>query len=221
MGENPDRVFVTGCPSIDVAKEALEDRDADFDVFARYAGVGPVFDLSNGYIVVMQHPVTTEYAESRYHIEQTLQAIADVGAPTLWFWPNVDAGADGVSEGIRAFREIQAPENMHFFKSTAPEDFIRLLDRSECIVGNSSAGIRECAFLGLPAINIGSRQTGRDRGDNVTDVDYDREAIRAAVSACRGQRLEPNFLYGDGGAGTRIAELLAKVPLSIEKRLAY
>ena len=134
----------------------------------------------------------------------------------------MDAGADETSRGIRAFREIHAPGNIHFFKSTAPADFIHLLDRSDCIVGNSSVGIRECAYLGLPAINIGSRQTGRDRGANVTDIDYDRDAIRAAIIGCRKKgRFEPDHLYGDGGAGKLIAKLLAEVPLSIEKRLAY
>ncbi|MFP6681212.1 MAG: UDP-N-acetylglucosamine 2-epimerase [Gammaproteobacteria bacterium] len=222
MGERPASVFITGCPSIDVVKAALDNNDGDFDVFTRYAGVGPIFDLSNGYIVVMQHPVTTEYDESRQHVESTLQAVSDIDVPTLWFWPNVDAGADGVSEGIRAFREIYAPKNIHFFKSTGPEDFIHILNRSDCIVGNSSAGIRECAYLGLPTVNIGSRQTGRDRGRNITDVDYDRDEIREAIVACRNQgRIEPDFLYGDGGAGQRIAELLAEVPLTIEKRLAY
>ena len=222
MGERPASVFVTGCPSIDVVKTALDNNDGDFDVFTRYAGVGPIFDLSNGYIVVMQHPVTTEYDESRQHVESTLQAVTDVDVPTLWFWPNVDAGADGVSEGIRAFREIHVPKNMHFFKSTAPEDFIHILNRSDCIVGNSSAGIRECAYLGLPTVNIGSRQTGRDRGTNVTDVDYDRDEIREAIVACRNKgRIEPDFLYGVGGAGQQIADLLAEVPLTIEKRLAY
>ena len=222
LGERPETVFVTGCPSIDVVQEALAQADPDFDVFENYTGVGPRIDLSDGYVIVMQHPVTTEYAESRRHVEETLHAINDVGTATLWFWPNVDAGADGTSSGIRAFREIHAPQNIHFFKSTAPKDFICLLDQSACIVGNSSAGIRECAYLGLPAINVGSRQAGRDRGRNVRDVAYDRKAIAAAIIACRENgRLPPDPLYGEGGAGARIAGILATAPLSIEKRLTY
>lgn len=222
LGERPETVFTTGCPSIDVVRAALEAPDASFDVFARYTGVGPVFDLSGGYIVVMQHPVTTEYGASRRHVEETLHAVASLGVPTLWFWPNVDAGADGTSAGIRAFREIHAPPRVHFFKNTAPEDFIRILDRAECLVGNSSAGIRECAYLGLPVVNVGSRQAGRDRGGNVIDVDYDRGAIAAAVTAARDRgRLAPDPLYGEGGAGERIAALLADVPLAVDKRLAY
>ena len=220
MGERPDTVFTTGCPSIDVVQAALENGSGDFDVFKKYAGVGPILDLSNGYIVAIQHPVTTEYSDARTHVEQTLKAVTKLDRPTLWFWPNVDAGADGTSSGIRSFREIHAPKNIHFFKSMAPEDFIRMLDKSDCIVGNSSVGIRECAYMGIPAVNIGSRQAGRDRGRNVIDCDYDCAHIMAAISAQIDHgRLDADHVYGAVGAGTRIADLLAVASLSIAKKL--
>lgn len=222
MGERPNIVFTTGCPSLDVVQAALANHSDEFDVFKRYAGVGPIFDLSGGYIVAIQHPVTTEYNDARTHIEQTLKAVTKLKRPTLWFWPNVDAGADGTSAGIRAFREVHAPKNIHFFKSMSPEDFIRTLDKSDCIVGNSSVGIRECAYMGLPAVNIGSRQDGRDRGHNVINCSYENENIEAAITtqlSCG--RLDPDHVYGDPGAGKRIAELLATVNISIEKRLTY
>src|SRR5690606_14758782 len=106
LGENPDFVFNTGCPSIDLAKEVKENSDTlPFNPYEKYGGVGATPDLSNGYLVVMQHPVTNEYQDSRKHIEATLEAVYELNRPTLWFWPNVDAGADGTSTGIRAFRE--------------------------------------------------------------------------------------------------------------------
>jgi UDP-hydrolysing UDP-N-acetyl-D-glucosamine 2-epimerase len=223
MGERVDRVFNTGCPSIDVARGALETPDLDYDaLFDNYGGVGDRPDLNQGYIVVTQHPVTTEYKESRRNVEETLHAISEIGRPTLWFWPNVDAGSDGTSKGIRAFRETHGLSNIHFFKNLPPEDFIRVIYHSRCIVGNSSVAIRECSYLGVPAVNIGTRQQGRDRGANVIDVPYEREAIRTAVeSSFKGQHFESNHLYGDGRAGERIAELLAKIPYGIEKRLDY
>ena len=222
MGERPEAVHVTGCPSIDVAKTAMRDPRLESDLFERFGGVGPMFPLDQGYIVVLQHPVTTEYGASRAHIGETLHAVAEVGLPTLWFWPNVDAGSDGTSKGIRGFRETHALPKVHFFKNMPPEAFLRLLYNSRGIVGNSSVAIRECAYLGVPAVNIGSRQSGRDRGRNVIDVDYDRTQIAAAIrrQAERG-RLPADLLYGDGTAGPRIAELLAKAPLTIEKRLTY
>lgn len=222
MGEEPSSVFVTGCPSIDIAAEMLRDPSLDFDIFERYGGVGSRLDLANGYVVVMQHPVTTEYEQARQHVMETLEVVDALGLPALWFWPNVDAGADGTSSGIRTFREQRDPQRMHFFKNMAPEDFLKLLYNSRCLIGNSSVGIRECSFLGVPVVNIGSRQAGRDRGANVVDVDYDRTAIAAAIDErmARG-RLATDPLYGDGAAGERIAEVLRDAELRIEKRLTY
>lgn len=222
MGEDPETVFVTGCPSIDLATEILSKPTLDFNPFETYGGVGPPLDISDGYLVVMQHPVTTEYKEARKQISETLFAIRDLGLPTFWFWPNVDAGSDGTSEGIRAFRERERPQNIRFFKDMAPSDFLRLLHNSNCIVGNSSVAIRECAFLGVPAVNIGSRQVGRERGRNVIDVGYDRHAIKETIEYhLRNGRVPSDPIYGDGRAGERIAELLSTQPLRIEKRLMY
>jgi UDP-hydrolysing UDP-N-acetyl-D-glucosamine 2-epimerase len=222
MGEAPDTVYVTGCPSIDLVLEMMPNPDLDFDPFERYGGVGAKFDLSDGYLVVMQHPVTTEYEMARAHVLETLQAIKRLDIPTLWFWPNVDAGADGTSSGIRTFREQCKPTNIHFFKNMPPTDFLRLLYSSRCLIGNSSVGIRECSYLGLPVVNIGSRQAGRDRAGNVIDVDHHRDRITEAINrhAANG-RYPHDELYGNGHAGTRIAESLLGATLSIEKRLAY
>jgi UDP-hydrolysing UDP-N-acetyl-D-glucosamine 2-epimerase len=222
LGEAPDSVVLTGCPSIDIAAEVVTRPELDFDPFERYGGVGPREDLSKGYLVVMQHPVTTEYDEARKQVDETLYALKDSTLPVLWFWPNVDAGSDGTSKGIRVFREKEQPSNFHFFRNMLPEDFLRLLCGSTAIVGNSSVAIRECSFLGVPAVDIGTRQTGRERGRNVIDVDHDRAAIAAAIrDHIKRGRPEPDRLYGDGKAGVRIADTLARADLTIEKRLTY
>ena len=222
MGEDPASVFVTGCPSIDLAAEILHDPTLNFDPFEKYGGVGPLVDLSGGYLVVMQHPVTTEYELARGHVLETLYAVRDLRRPTLWFWPNVDAGSDGTSSGIRAFRELEQPDNIHFFKNMTPTDFLRLIYNSRCLVGNSSVGVRESSFLGVPVVNIGSRQAGRERSGNVFDVGYDRRGITEAIERhLRNGRYPQSPLYGEGRAGERIAQLLAEVPLRIEKRLTY
>jgi UDP-hydrolysing UDP-N-acetyl-D-glucosamine 2-epimerase len=222
MGEDPATVFVTGCPSIDLAAEVLANPDMDFDPYERYGGVGSRPDLSNGYLICLQHPVTTECEDARRQVDETLYAVRDIEYPCLWFWPNVDAGSDTTSRGLRAFREKERPEHFHFFKSMSPEDFLRLLIHGRCIVGNSSVAIRECAFLGVPAVNVGSRQAGRDRGENVIDTDHDREEIAGAIRAhLEDGRFPSNVLYGDGRAGERIARLLATTPLTVEKRLEF
>lgn len=222
MGEYREAVYVTGCPSIDLAAEIASAKDKSFDPFKKYGGVGDVFDLSGGYVVVMQHPVTTEYELAREHVTETLCAVKDLDVPALWFWPNVDAGSDGTSKGIRVFREQEDISHIHFFRNMLPEEFLKLLCGSKCIVGNSSVAIRECSFLGVPAVNIGSRQQGRERGRNVVDVDYDSGQITAAINEQIKQgHVEPDKIYGDGKAGEKIAELLATVGLSIEKRITY
>ena len=223
MGERTGSVFVTGCPSIDLAKEAISQAPMTFEkFFETYGGVGSEFDVSSGYIVVLQHPVTTEFQQAREHIEETLHAVNASGLPALWFWPNVDAGSDGTSQGIRIFREHHELPNVHFFRNLPPEVFIQTIYHSKCIIGNSSAGIRECAYLGVPVVNIGSRQEGRDRGINVMDVGYDRSEILDAIrKQTANGRLPEDPLYGTGQAGTRIADLLAKVSLTFEKKLTY
>jgi len=222
MGEDPETVFVTGCPSIDLAFEIMADPTLNFDPFLKYGGVGAPVDLSNGYLVVMQHPVTTEYELAREHVFETLHAVRDTGLPTLWFWPNVDAGSDGTSGGIRSFREREMPANIHFFKNMSPTDFLRLIYNGRCLIGNSSVGIRESSYLGVPVVNIGTRQAGRERDSNVIDVDYDRDQIARAIEHHMSNgRYSRNLRYGDGHAGKRIAQLLAEVPLRIEKRLMY
>ena len=119
LGEHPDKVFLTGCPSIDLAREILQDPHLDFDPYLKYGGVGACPDHSGGYLVVLQHPVTTEYQESRINIEETLHAIYELKMPTFWFWPNLDAGSDGSSRGIRSFRERYDIGHIHFFKNMA------------------------------------------------------------------------------------------------------
>jgi UDP-hydrolysing UDP-N-acetyl-D-glucosamine 2-epimerase len=222
MGEDPTSVFVTGGPDIDLAREIAADPRIDFDPFEEYGGVGERFAIDDGFAIVIQHPVTTQYDEARPQIEETLHALHELDLPTLWFWPNVDAGSDGTSKGIRVFRETHHPTNIHFFRNMPPEDFLRLFCRSSVIVGNSSAAIREGAFLGVPAVNVGDRQQGRERGRNVIDTNHDRHAIMEAIrTQLSNGRYASEHIYGDGWAGPRIAEALATCRLTIEKRLAY
>jgi UDP-hydrolysing UDP-N-acetyl-D-glucosamine 2-epimerase len=222
LGEDPDRVFNTGCPSIDLAAEVKANPMIDFDVFQKYSGVGSRFDLDKGYYVVMQHPVTTEIALSRKHIEITLKAMQNLDQPVFWFWPNVDAGADGTSAGIRAFREQNELKNFYFLKNMEGRDFLKVLYNSKALIGNSSVGIRECAFLGVPVVNIGSRQNRRERGSNVIDVDYDELSILRGISIQNnsGKRVNSN-VYGGGDAGINISNILSDIDLCFTKTITY
>ncbi|EOZ95663.1 UDP-N-acetylglucosamine 2-epimerase [Indibacter alkaliphilus LW1] len=221
LGENPEFVFNTGCPSIDLAAGVKENPRLDFEPYQKYGGVGAAPDLKNGYWVVMQHPVTTEVSLSRKQIEETLHAMYEIKEPVLMFWPNVDAGADGTSTGIRSFRETHKLDHFHFFKNMEPLDFLRVLCNSKGLIGNSSVGIRECAFLGVPVVNIGSRQNKRDRGNNVIDVGYSKDEILHAIKAHTRHKPSTSHIYGGGDAGKQIAKLLSTLPLVFHKTITF
>ena len=222
LGENPEKVINTGCPSIDLVKEICAEETLNFDPIEKYGGVGEELNWKDGYAVVMQHPVTTEYQKSREHITETLEAINKLNYPVFWFWPNVDAGSDGTSNGIRTFREMVKPKSIHFFKNMEPLDFLRLLKHSSALIGNSSAGIRECSYLGLPVVNIGNRQNRRLRGKNVRDVSPQRDEIYDAVKEIINYNKFPgSHIYGNGEAGKKIAEILVSSELSFSKTINY
>lgn len=223
MGEDPNTVHLTGCPAIDLLTDI--DLKLPRDLFKKYGGVGAPIDITKPYIVVLQHPVTTEYGEGFVQINETLKAIDLIGKEgmqVVWLWPNVDAGSDDVSKGLRVFREKNNPTYLRFFRNFSPEDYARLIKNSKCLVGNSSSGLREGAFLSVPCVNIGSRQRGRERSKNVLDVNYDSEEIYAAIKTqLSASYYGQSFLVGDGSAGNKIAEILAKVDISINKSLNY
>lgn len=223
MGEDPHYVFQTGCPSIDLARQVAEQPELNFDPVARYGGVGNPINWQKGYVVVMQHPVTTEYSAAKQQIQETLKAVDTLQIPCFWFWPNVDAGSDGTSNGIRAYRENARPQHIRFFKNMEPEDFLRLLVNSECLIGNSSAGIRECAYLGVPVVNIGSRQHRRVRSNNVVEAAHHHESIIAAIESQINKTTRPasSPIYGNGHSGKAIADILAEVPLRFHKTISY
>ena len=219
MGEPPQTVHLTGCPSIDIAARVQrESPELPQNFFERFGGVGAEFDIHHEpYIVVMQHPVTTEYEQAYDQAEQTLRAVSELGVNALWFWPNVDAGADATSKAIRVWREHGLVPKVHFFRNMPPEDFYRVLIHARAIVGNSSAAIRECSYLGVPAVNIGHRQISRERGPNVIDVPHDWRQIKAAIERQMAHGPYPSVqIYGHGDAGERIAKVLAEAPLKLK-----
>jgi UDP-hydrolysing UDP-N-acetyl-D-glucosamine 2-epimerase len=223
MGEPPDTVHTVGCPRIDLVSEiAHASGGIPHAEWLTREGVGAEIDPSKPFLLVNQHPVTTEYGQGKEQIRETLEALDELKMPAMMLWPNVDAGSEDIASGMRTFREKRRPEYIRFYKNFPIETYIRLMLSCACVVGNSSAPIREGAFLGVPAVNIGTRQMGRDRGPNVIDVGYDRREIAAAIRRQLAHgRYPADHLYGDGRAGGRIADLLARVPLRIQKRLVF
>jgi UDP-hydrolysing UDP-N-acetyl-D-glucosamine 2-epimerase len=220
MGESPETVHCLGCPSIDAI--AHLDLMLPPDIFTRYLGVGAAIAPGEPYLVVLQHPVTTEYGRGLDQINETLKAVTALDTQTVWLWPNVDAGSDDVSKGLRMWRERYNPKKLHYYRNFSVEDWARLINGAACVIGNSSSALREGAFLGVPAVNVGTRQQGREHGLNIVHAGYNADAIEAAArrQIAHG-RYERSTLFGDGFAGKRIADVLASADIRIQKRLVY
>ncbi len=219
MGEDPQYVFNVGCPSIDLA--ARTDPGTRRDALAHH-GDGVPIDPCEPFLLVMQHAVTTEYGSGAKQIDATLRAISSLDIQALVFWPNVDAGSYEVAMGIREFRERGLADRCQFFRNLPAADFLRLMSHCACMIGNSSAALREGAFLGTPAVNVGTRQHDRECGPNVVSTSHDPGAIAAAVRAQIAHGAYPrSALFGDGASGREIADVLATVNPPIQKRLNY
>lgn len=221
MGEEPDRIVMSGCPAMDT----LVDLDLTLkdDFFEKYGGVGSGIDVKKPYLVVLQHPVTTEFGEGLSQIQETIQAVEKIGMQTVWLWPNVDAGSDDISKGLRQHRESYGEKSkIHFYRNFPVEDYARLIKNCACQIGNSSSAIREGSFLGVPGVNIGTRQNNREQGENIINTEYDAQQIEAAIrSQIEHGPYEPSKIFGDGYASKIIAETLASVDLNIHKTLTY
>lgn len=220
LGEDPRSVFNVGCPSIDLAARiSIGTRE---DVLAAHTGPGSPIDPDKPFLLVLQHGVTTEYGHGLEQIGSTLAAISAVGMQALVFWPNVDAGSDEVATGIRRSRDRGLAQGCHFVPHLPAEDFIRLMAHCACMIGNSSAALREGGYLGTPAVTIGSRQQNRECGPNVMFVSQDPMSIARAILAQIGHGPYHRCdLFGDGYAGLRIAEVLARVYPPVQKQLHY
>jgi UDP-hydrolysing UDP-N-acetyl-D-glucosamine 2-epimerase len=223
MGEDPTSIHVVGASSMDILRQLdLSDLGPVLE-YQKNFGVGPMIDLApKQYLTLIQHPVTTEYEENLLHVNETIKALNELKMPTVWIMPNMDAGSDGINKAIRKYRESHDSRRTHFFKSLPIECYGPLMANAACILGNSSSGIRESAFLGTPSVNIGTRQNGRQRGRNVIDVGYDAGQI---VDAVRRQlkvgAYEPDNLYGDGYAAEKIVQVLKTAPLRVQKMITY
>lgn len=222
LGEREEDVHMVGCPRIDLVAEILAGSADGLDSHLFDTGVGERLDVDKPFVLLSQHPVTTEYGEGERQITATLEAVRDVGLPAVVLWPNADAGSDDVARGIRKWRERKLDAGMHFFKNLPVATYVRLMQKAACLVGNSSSGIREGAYIGTPTVNIGSRQDMRERGANVIDAPPERAAIAAAMrrQIAHG-RYASEPIYGDGHAGERIAEILATCTPRVQKRITY
>lgn len=220
MGEEEWRVHTVGSPSLDTI---LNDALLPAEALTKELGIA----LSQPLILLIQHPVTTQVDEAAKQMKETLETIVEIGSPTVVVYPNSDAGGRSMIDLIKEYGKYPFVKT---FKSLPRREYLSLMKVASVMVGNSSSGIIEAPSLGLPAVNIGIRQEGRERGKNVIDVGHNRQEI---VKGIEKALTDKEFLaevkkcespYGDGKAAPRIAEILNKVeitPRLLQKKITY
>lgn len=224
MGEESERVINVGCPTVsdlletrripreELLKSDMLRRDSDHH-----------FDHAKPYVLCFYHPVTQEWDSAYEDTIKLMQALKQLKVQTVFLYPNIDAGSEDIVKGIRHFLMKDKCEHIEFYKHFPFEIFISLLAGADCIVGNSSAGIRESMYFGTPVVNIGNRQRNRECGANVIHTGNDTEEIIEAVNKqLKHGPYEKEFIYGSGKSAERIAKLLAETDLSnVVKNINY
>lgn len=210
MGEDPSHIFVVGAPGLDqILNEPLLDLE---ELEEKYQ-----LDFSDNVLLVVQHPVTLETDQAPKQIRETLKAVSLLKFQTIVIYPNADAGG---REMINIIKEYEHLPFIHTYKSIPHKDYLSLMQHSSVLIGNSSSGIIEAPSFGLPTINIGTRQEGRERGNNVIEVDYEKNEILKAIKIALfdddfGEKIQEKINpYGDGKSGQRIVKILHSLPIT-------
>lgn len=214
MGEVPNHIFDVGCPSLDAILDVkIRDRH---EILEKY-------DLQNDFVLVLQHPVTTEIGSSEFQMQQTIDAIKELGIDALVIFPNNDAGHSKIVDLIKK-------AGLKHLPTLTLEEYVNVVSFAKALVGNSSSGIHETASLGIPTVNVGSRQQGRLRPNNVIDVGYNKTEIKEAIlkSITDIDFIEmvhkKENIYGDGQSAEKIVALLKQIDISnkiIQKQITY
>lgn len=218
QGESSSTIKIIGCPSVDIVSERMKNSNQILEFSEMYGGVGANFSTELEFGIIFFHPDTLMLSDNIEWVNKLISLTGKSNLNWFWFWPNVDFGGEAISKIIRKHRELKTLGNIRFLKNITPESFIDLAIKSSIIVGNSSFGIREASFIGVPVINIGKRQNGRQRGENVIDVISPTE-LDVYVDSLHGKRFKQSNLYGDGNASKLGALELKNWEPSLKKYL--
>ena len=216
MGEDPNYIFHLGSPEVEVVSKVAK---KDYKLDINTTGSGAEISLDKEYLIVMYHPVTTEMKENVSNIKRLIKVIHGLNMQTLWFWPNADVGSEEIAHQLRIFNDKTKNHKIRFLRDIPPKEFLTLLKNSRCLVGNSSAGMKECSYLGIPVVNIGSRQNGRLRVENVINVTHNEASIREGIKTqLKKGRYTSSDVYKADGTSKKMAEIMATIDLYVQKR---
>lgn len=217
LGEDNWRIYTVGSPALD---RFLDTPKMDVTEISQKLN----FDIAKDkYLVLIQHPIITDVENEAKNIRETLDAIIESGYKCLINYPNSDAGNHSIIEAYLEYTK-KHPQ-LFLFKNLDRTTYINILRNAACLLGNSSSGIVEAPSIGLPVINIGSRQVGRIHSHNVLFVNNIKSEILNAISksltnlqyiakvkSCKNP-------YGDGNSAKKIVDVLKNIVL--DKKLLY
>ena len=216
LGEIKKNIFIVGCPSLDAlfAEKELSKKE----IIKKFK-----IDITKDYILIIQHPVTTESHESKKQILQILGALKKIKTQKLFILPNNDSGAINIINIIKK-------KNVNFSPTLQLQEYKTLLKNCKILIGNSSSGIHEAASFLKPVINIGNRQNGRLKPKNVIDAQCNSKEILSKINyALKNKKFIKSLKklknpYGDGKSAIKIINLLKKISLEknvIQKKITY
>lgn len=219
MGEKKESIIISGNPSIDLINKINLNDSMDLDKFLDLKKIQ--LKKKDPYLVISQHPVVTEVEQAKKQIEITFEALKNFEMPKIWILPNPDAGNLQAIEFLKS--NMQELENSIFIINSMPlELYVKLIKGAKCLIGNSSSGIRESAYLGVPSVNIGNRQFGRLRGPNTIDCEHNIDEITNSIKIqLKHGSYQSSGIYGNGNSGKIIASKLAKCDLFLDKTITY
>ncbi len=220
MGEELWRVYKVGAPGLDsILREKLV---PPAKIASKYK-----LDLSRPVLLTVQHSITTEVKSAPNQMRETMEAVKELGFQAIIIYPNADAGAREMIKIIEKYRKYPF---IQIYKNVSHKDYLGLMEIASVLVGNSSSGIIEAPSFHLPVVNIGQRQEGRERTDNVIDVDYNKNQIKKAIKKALydkkfGQKVKKcKNPYGEGKTGPRVADILSKIKIDeklLQKKITY
>ena len=218
IGESSDLIFEVGCPSVDLVAELINN---PIEISGQLTGVGAEIDLDSDFGIIMFHPDTLEGKQTIDWVTSLIQVIEKSSMKWFWFWPNPDHGTNLVSKALRRNREAGKLQNVRFIINLPPEQFITLALKSKVMIGNSSFGIREASFIGLPVVNLGTRQSGRQRASNVVEIqEPNTKELELKVQEQTQARFLSSNIYGTGKAGKLSAKIISEWLPEIKSRKA-
>ena len=215
MGERRENIFNVGCPSLDAL--FLEKKIDPSEILKKFK-----IDVKKNFIIIIQHPVTSEDKHSGKQILETIEAVKKSLLPALFVLPNNDSGHFDIIKVIKK-SSIQWTETLSL------SQYSTLLSYARILIGNSSSGIHEAASFKLPVINVGTRQNGRLKPKNIVNADYNRNDIYNKIKFCMSNKKFLKIIkslknpYGDGKSSLKIVKILDKIDLtkSTQKQNTY